>query len=161
MKRRFQPKKRVRVRRVAVAALLMISTAAVSQGQRMPSTNGAASVQVAKHRGKVPSACRSLDGHRLTGVASRYSDRFQGRRTANGERYDKRSYTAAHRTLPFGTKVKVINKRSKRSVIVRINDRGPYVKGRVLDLSDIAAREIGFHRVGLAQVSAVVVDSPG
>jgi rare lipoprotein A len=118
-------------------------------------------VPVAKHRGKVQPARRSLGGHRLTGVASRYSDRFQGRRTANGERYDKRSYTAAHRTLPFGTQVKVTNKRNRRSVIVRINDRGPYVKGRVLDLSDIAAREIGFHRVGLAQVSAVVVDSPG
>ena len=66
----------------------------------------------------------------------------------------KRSYTAAHRTLPFGTQVEVINKRNKRSVIVRINDRGPYVKGRVLDLSDVAAREIGFHRAGLAYVSA-------
>ena len=104
---------------------------------------------------------RALERHAVSGIASRYSDRFQGRRTANGERYDKRSYTAAHRTLPFGTKVKVINKRSKRSVIVRINDRGPYVKGRVLDLSDIAAREIGFHRGGLAYVSAMVVDSPG
>lgn len=93
-------------------------------------------------------------------MASRYSDRFQGRRTANGERYDRKSYTAAHRTLPFGTHVKVTNRRNKRSVVVRINDRGPHVKGRVIDLSHAAAREIGFHHAGLAQVSAVVVKYP-
>ncbi len=73
---------------------------------------------------------------------------------------DQRSYTAAHRTLPFGTYLKVTNKRNKRTVIVRINDRGPHVKGRVLDLSEVAARAIGFHYAGLTQVSAVVVESP-
>jgi rare lipoprotein A len=96
----------------------------------------------------------------MSGVASRYADRFQGRRTANGERYDQRSYTAAHKTLPFGTYLKVTNKRNKRSVIVRINDRGPHVKGRVLDLSTVAARAIGFHHAGLTQVSAEIVEYP-
>ena len=92
----------------------------------MPAAKGAPSEQVAKQRLKKSSSVRRpLDGDAPFGVASRYGDRFQGRRTANGERYDKRSYTAAHKTLPFGTQVKVTNKRNRRSVIVRINDRGP------------------------------------
>ena len=162
MRRKLPPKRRLRIRRAAIAAMLMISTATVSHGQRMPAAKGAPSEVVAKQRIKKSSSLRrSLEGHALSGVASRYSDRFQGRRTANGERYDKRSYTAAHKTLPFGTQVKVTNKRNKRSVVVRINDRGPHIKGRVLDLSDVAAREIGCHRAGLAYVSAVVVEAPG
>jgi rare lipoprotein A len=160
MRRRFAPKKRARARRVAVAAMLVISTAAINEGQRMPAATAAALEQVAKPRAKKLSARRSQEGHAMSGVASRYADRFQGRRTANGERYDQRSYTAAHKTLPFGTYLKVTNKRNKRSVIVRINDRGPHVKGRVLDLSTVAARAIGFHHAGLTQVSAEIVEYP-
>ncbi len=86
------------------------------------------------------------------GVASWYGKKFHGRRTASGERYDMFRLTAAHRTLPFGARVRVVNLRNGRVVTVRINDRGPFVKGRIIDLSYAAARELGMVRSGLAQV---------
>jgi len=94
---------------------------------------------------------------RMRGRASWYGPRFQGRRTANGERFNPSAYTAAHRSLPFGTKVKVINLRNRRSVVVRINDRGPYVRGRIIDLSKAAARSIGMIGQGTAPVRLQVI----
>jgi rare lipoprotein A len=85
-----------------------------------------------------------------SGIASVYSDRH----TASGEMMDPGALTAAHRTLPFGTEVTVINRDNGRSVVVRINDRGPFVRGRVIDLSPAAARALGVD--GLASVSLVV-----
>ena len=87
----------------------------------------------------------------LSGIASVYS----GGHTANGEHASAGGLTAAHRSLPFGTMVKVTNRRSQRSVIVRVNDRGPFVHGRVIDLTPAAARAIGFS--GLAPVTLSVV----
>lgn len=86
-----------------------------------------------------PSTGRQVRG----GVASWYGPGFHGRQTANGERYNQNGYTAAHKSLPFGTKVKVTNLRNGQSVMVRINDRGPFIRGRVIDLSAGAARVIG------------------
>ncbi len=86
------------------------------------------------------------------GKASFYADKFNGRRTANGERFSNQAMTAAHRTLPFGTKIMVENPSNGRSVVVRINDRGPFIKGRVIDLSKAAAREIGIIGAGVAPV---------
>ncbi len=86
-----------------------------------------------------------------SGKASWYGPGFHGRRTASGERFNTNAYTAAHKTLPFGTKVKVTNARTGRSVVVRINDRGPCAHGRVIDLSKASARAIGIN--GLAQVT--------
>jgi rare lipoprotein A len=86
-----------------------------------------------------------------SGQASWYGPGFHGRRTANGERFNTNDLTAAHRTLPFGTKVKVTNTKTGQSVVVRINDRGPYAHGRVIDLSKALARSIGIS--GIAQVS--------
>ncbi|SAK46639.1 RlpA-like lipoprotein [Caballeronia calidae] len=86
------------------------------------------------------------------GRASYYSSKFQGHRTASGERYDMRTMTAAHRTLPFGSYVRVSNLARTRSVIVRVNDRGPFVKGRVIDLSFAAATELGLQHAGSADV---------
>ena len=88
------------------------------------------------------------------GWASYYKS---GKRTANGERFNPMGLTAAHRKLPFGTRVKVTNLRTGKSVIVRINDRGPFIKGRVMDLSFGAARVIGLHRSGVAKISYVVL----
>src|SRR5215467_12309067 len=84
-----------------------------------------------------------------SGIASIYA--YKGERTASGERANPSGYTAAHRTLPFGTRVRVTNKSNGRSVIVRINDRGPFVRGRVIDLTPAAARALGFS--GLARVT--------
>jgi rare lipoprotein A len=84
-----------------------------------------------------------------TGIASVYG--YKGSKTASGERAHPGGMTAAHRTLPFGTKVKVTNKRNGRSVVVRINDRGPFIRGRVIDLTPAAASQLGFS--GLTTVS--------
>ncbi len=87
-----------------------------------------------------------------TGRASYYGERFRGRRTASGERFDPDALTAAHRTLPFGTRLRVTNERSGRSVIVRVTDRGPFHGSRILDLSKAAARRIGMVQSGTARV---------
>lgn len=98
--------------------------------------------------------------HRLQGVASYYSDYHHGRLTANGERFNMHDLTAAHRTLPLGSKVKVTNLKTGKSVIVKINDRGPYVKGRVIDLSKAAAGNLGILSSGLGQVKIDVIYKP-
>lgn len=92
-----------------------------------------------------------------TGVASYYGKRFHGRRTANGERFNMHAMTAAHKTLPFGTKVRVTNRRNGESVVVRINDRGPFIRGRTIDLSRAAASEIGLIQTGHARVELDIV----
>jgi len=86
------------------------------------------------------------------GVASYYGNELAGNRTASGERFDPGQLTAAHRSLPFGSRVRVTNTSNGDSVIVRINDRGPFARGRVIDVSHAAAREIGMHRSGTARV---------
>jgi rare lipoprotein A len=83
-----------------------------------------------------------------TGKASWYGPGFHGRRTASGERFNAGDLTAAHRTLPFGSRVRVVNKKTGRSVVVRINDRGPYAHGRIIDLSRASAQAIGLDGVG-------------
>ena len=92
------------------------------------------------------------------GMASYYADRLQGRRTACGERYDRAAFTAAHRQLPFGTRVRVVRLDNGQSVDVRINDRGPFVKGRVIDLSYAAARELGMLQAGVVEVRIMRAD---
>jgi rare lipoprotein A len=91
-----------------------------------------------------------------TGKASWYS--LPGNRTACGERMNPRAYTAAHRTLPCGTRIKVTNKRNGKSVVVRVNDRGPFVRGRVVDVSKSAGAKLGMIGTGVATVSVAVVD---
>ncbi len=90
-----------------------------------------------------------------TGMASYYK---HGSRTANGERFNPHGLTAAHRTLPFGTRVLVTNLKTGKSVIVRINDRGPFTRGRVIDLSLGAAKVVGMTRTGVAKVKVVPLD---
>ncbi|MBD3315706.1 MAG: septal ring lytic transglycosylase RlpA family protein [Chitinivibrionales bacterium] len=92
-----------------------------------------------------------------TGVASYYGPGFHGRQTANGERFDQYAATAAHRTLPFGTRVRVTNLNNGKSVVVRINDRGPFKRGRIIDLSVGAARQIDMIGPGTARVRLEVL----
>lgn len=86
------------------------------------------------------------------GKASYYADKFEGRATANGETFKQRKKTAAHRTLPFGTRVTVTNLTNGRTVKVRINDRGPFIKGRMIDLSKKAAKKLDMVNAGVANV---------
>ena len=94
-------------------------------------------------------ACKTV---KENGTASYYSDKFDGRQTASGAIFRQNKLTAAHRTLPFGTKVKVKNISNGKTVKVIINDRGPFVQGRTIDLSKKAARKIGILQQGVAQV---------
>ncbi|MBI1729420.1 septal ring lytic transglycosylase RlpA family protein [Candidatus Acetothermia bacterium] len=95
-----------------------------------------------------------------TGIASWYGPGFNGKMTSNGETYDMNAMTAAHKTLPFNTLVKVIDLDTGRSVIVRINDRGPFVPGRIIDLSLAAAKALGSDKKGIAHVGLKVVHWP-
>ncbi|HWJ88027.1 MAG TPA: septal ring lytic transglycosylase RlpA family protein [Pelagibacterium sp.] len=93
----------------------------------------------------------------LSGTASWYGGKFHGRKTANGETYNQHALTAAHRHLPFGTEVVVTNQNNGRSVVVRINDRGPFTGGRIIDLSRQAASQIGMINSGTAKVTVEVI----
>ncbi|WP_175651071.1 septal ring lytic transglycosylase RlpA family protein [Pseudomonas sp. Marseille-P9899] len=100
--------------------------------------------------------CASHDidprGYDETGTASYYGSRHHGKRTASGEPFDQHGLTAAHRSLPFGTRVRVTNLKNERSVVVRINDRGPHTRGRLIDLSKAAAQKLDMLRSGTARV---------
>lgn len=98
-------------------------------------------------------------GQTQTGKASFYADKFEGGPTASGEKYKHSKKTGAHKTLPFGTKVRVTNLDNNKTVEVVINDRGPYVDGRIIDLSKSAAEELDFVNKGLAEVKIEVIDA--
>ena len=101
---------------------------------------------------------RAQPGYDQVGMASWYGPGFHGKTTANGERYDMHGLTAAHKTLPFGTKVRVTNLANDRALIVRINDRGPFVPGRIIDLSKRAAERLGFLEAGKARVRVEAIE---
>lgn len=107
-----------------------------------------------------PLASGSVENSPQYGKASWYGGKFHGRRTANGERFNKHSFTAAHKRLPFGTIIRVTNLRNGKDVYVRINDRGPYVLGRIVDISRAAAEAIGFKKRGVARVRVEVISLP-
>jgi rare lipoprotein A len=96
-------------------------------------------------------------GYEKIGIASFYANSFYGKKTANGERLNKTALTAAHKKFPFNTLVEVTNLASRKSVIVRINDRGPYIKGRVIDLSEAAAKQLNLKKIGLVKVKIKIV----
>lgn len=99
-------------------------------------------------------------GHQERGLASWYGKPYHGRKTASGEKYDMHSVSAAHRTLPFGSVVKVTNLENGRSLKIRINDRGPFVDGRIIDLSYKAAKKLGMVEAGVVRVKLVVESVP-
>ncbi len=98
---------------------------------------------------------------KMTGMASWYGREFNRRRTASGVRFDTHAMMAAHRTLPFGTKVLVTNLQNHKSCVVEITDRGPYAKGRIIDLSYAAAEQLGMTEEGVAPVGLAILGTPG
>jgi len=108
----------------------------------------------------VSASARVKKGYTQKGVASYYRDAFHGRKTASGEVYNKRILSAAHKSLPLGTKVRVTKVSNGKSVVVRVNDRGPFVKGRIIDLSRRAARDLGIINSGVAKVQVEVLSVP-
>ena len=132
---------------ILIAALTLAVPATAEDAFDLPADFGVRSAKAS-----------SIAGNDLgAGTASYFSDEIEGNRTANGERCDPDTLTAAHRTAPFGSKVRVTNLATGQSVIVRINDRGPFRGSRVIDLSHAAAREIGMHRTGTAKVSLALL----
>ena len=97
------------------------------------------------------------EGQSFVGMASYYGKKFHGRKTANGEIFNMYGYSAAHRTLPFGTILKVINLNNGKSVIVKVNDRGPFKKNRILDLSYAAAKDLAMLQSGTAKVKIIIL----
>jgi rare lipoprotein A len=133
------------VRRGALAALALLGVVA-------------AVAACAEKRGPTaPAAVSAEPARRFVGLASWYGQPHHGRSTASGERYDMYRLTAAHRTLPFGTRLRVTSVENGRSVVVRVNDRGPYVAGRLLDLSYGAAKTLEIVGDGVARVEVVIL----
>ena len=99
----------------------------------------------------------NLDAQTLTGKASYYGGAFHGRKSASGKIYDMYKYTCAHKSLPFGTMLKVTNKKNGKTVTVEVTDRGPYVKGRIIDLSVAAAMDLDMMKAGVADVEAEII----
>ena len=99
-------------------------------------------------------------GHVQKGIASFYHDSLHGRKTASGQVYNKHRLSAAHKTLPLGTRIQVTDARTGRSIVVQVNDRGPFAKGRIVDLSKEAAKELGIVDRGVARVDLKVLSTP-
>jgi rare lipoprotein A len=131
---------------IALVAILLAGCGHKKHARRTPPT-------------PAPSAAPKL-GHTETGVASWYGHPYHGRRAANGEIYDMEKLTAAHRTLPFDTWLRVVNLDNSKTVEVRITDRGPFVEGRIIDLSHAAARAIEMIGPGTARVRIEVIRTP-
>ncbi|MEX2089712.1 MAG: septal ring lytic transglycosylase RlpA family protein [Bacteroidota bacterium] len=123
-----------------------------SDGKEETSTRESGSTETPRVKAPEGKALLTLEG-----VASYYAHEFHGRLTSNGETFDMHSLTAAHRTLPFGTKLRVTNLENNRTVMVRINDRGPFKEGRIIDLAMGAAQELDMIRNGTARVRLEVL----
>jgi rare lipoprotein A len=133
---------------IALVAILLAGCGHKKHARRTPATPAPA-----------PSSAPKL-GHTETGVASWYGHPYHGRRAANGEIYDMEKLTAAHRTLPFDTWLRVVNLDNSKTVEVRITDRGPFIEGRIIDLSHAAARAIEMIGPGTARVRIEVIRTP-
>jgi rare lipoprotein A len=134
---------------------------AIGQSPSAPATTTTpppAATQPAPAAAPAATAAKSADT--MEGLAAVYSDKLNGRKTASGQKFSQSELTAAHPSLPFGTKVKVTNTKNNKSVEVRINDRGPTQAGRVTDLSSAAARKIGIKMTAMAPVKLEVVGEP-
>jgi rare lipoprotein A len=155
--------KRYLIRIMVCGLFLCVCLAACAQGMET-------SESTAEKMGDVPTAIAPAEDMKaeevkndapktegIVGLASFYAAKFNGKRTANGERFNPKLMTAAHLTLPFGTQLKVTNLRNMKSVIVRVNDRGPHVRGRIVDVSRAAAELIGMRHSGTARVELEIL----
>jgi rare lipoprotein A (peptidoglycan hydrolase) len=119
----------------------------------------ASPVQASLESGRAHAPCLRLVSLKSRMIASWYGKKFQGRKTASGELFDLHKLTAAHKSLPLGSLVRLTAESTGKSVIVRINDRGPWIKGRDFDLSEAAAIELGIQKRGIGAVEATMLES--
>lgn len=139
------------------------STKAVAPAQRQSTTaspSKTSSTTLESNKALKTSGTSSKVGTVMKGGASYYADKYEGRPTASGEAFSQKKLTAAHKTLKFGTMVRVTNLSNNKKVDVKINDRGPYVNGRIIDLSRAAAEKIDLIRAGVAQVTVEILSEP-
>ena len=146
--------------RVALAAAIavtgmMLAPPAFAQAASAPATSMPRPAETAPSAAVRSSSAAANDA--MSGTAAWYGSRFNGRKTASGQRFNSSALTAAHPSLPFGSRVKVTNTKNNRSVVVVINDRGPTSPGRIIDVSQAAAKRLGFTRSGLTDVKLEVV----
>ena len=141
--------------KIALVATVLLLSGCASWNEKIASRKG-----YVRFPGKhYASGEKAEIGTKIEGEASYYGPGFHGELTASGETFDQNDYTCAHKTLPFGTVLKVVRKDNGASVEVRVNDRGPYVGDRILDLSVAAGKKIGLDKVGHAYVTATVIDN--
>ncbi len=122
-----------------------------------PSAGDASTVTEKTRHSKASAKSKSDNPTQRHGLASYYSKHLAGNKTSSGQRYDPNALTAAHRSLPMGTKVKVVNPKNDKSVVVTVNDRGPVPKNRMIDVSGAAAKELGMTKAGVTKVETEVV----
>jgi rare lipoprotein A len=140
---------------LVLAVTVAIGYMPASINAQTPSAPPAAPAPAASTGGALTGAV----GETQTGLAAYYSQRLNGRRTASGERFNNGAMTTGHQTLPFGTKVKVTNVKNNKSVVLRVNDRGPTQPNRILDVTRAAAQRLGFIRSGMTEVKLEVVEA--
>jgi rare lipoprotein A len=131
---------------IQLAVLVFLSTVSCSADMRFSNRRNSQNLNKKYYEGQV-----------LNGTCSYYGAKFHGRKTASGEVYNMYDSTAAHRTLPFGTIIEVENLKNGKKVLVKVNDRGPFKKGRILDLSYAAAKKIKMIQSGTAKIKAVII----
>lgn len=144
--------------RFAVACMVLLALAGCAGKESISARKGYVRFPEKQRTSSKAPVEKVAVGTTIEGEASYYGPGFHGKQTANGEIFDQEDFTCAHKTLPFNTKLKVVRKDNGKSVIVRVNDRGPYVDGRILDLSVAAGRQIGLDKVGHAVVVATVIE---
>lgn len=142
---------KIRTASAALTTLALVAFAA--QAQTTPAAPAAAPAPSAAT--PAPAGAAGVEN----GLAAVYSDKLHGRKTASGQVYDRNKLTTAHKTLPFGTKVKVTNVKNDKSVVLLVNDRGPTQAGRVLDISPAAAKALGISARGMAEVRVEVAEA--
>lgn len=140
-----------------LTVLVLLLVCACSTAKPAPAGHGGKKPRPYKIAGKWYHPISHAGGFRQEGLASWYGKKFHGRRTANGEVYDMYAMTAAHKTLPLGTMVRVRNLENGREITVRVNDRGPFVRGRIIDLSHTGARKLGVLGPGTARVAVTAL----
>ena len=148
-----------RIGAVAVAAWLSLSATAFAQAPASAPMAAPAPAVVAAPAAKPALTAVAASADAMQGKLAWYGAKFNGRRTASGQRFDANAMTMAHPTLPFGTRVKVTNNVNKRSVVVRVNDRGPTTAGRIGDVTAAAATKLRMRRSGVVEATLEVVSS--
>jgi rare lipoprotein A len=147
----------IRTTSAALAILALVASAA--QAQTAPATPATPAAPAAVPAPAAATPAPASTAGVETGLAAVYSDKLHGRKTASGQVYDRNKLTTAHKTLPFGTKVKVTNVKNDKSVVLLVNDRGPTQAGRVVDISPAAAKALGIPARGMAEVRVEVAEA--